>query len=90
MVRVYGGSALLTQVTGAGCALGAAIGAFCGVENDYMSASVAIHAAYAAASEKAAAMSAGPGTFAVNFLDCLANLTAEEVNAVRTEIEVLA
>ena len=90
VVRVYGGSALLTQVTGAGCALGAAIGAFCGVENDYMSASVAIHAAYAAASEKAAAMSAGPGTFAVNFLDCLANLTAEEVNAVRTEIEVLA
>lgn len=89
LVRIYGGSALLTKVTGAGCALGAAIGAFCGVEKDYLSATVAIHAAYAAASEKAAAMSEGPGTFGVNFLDCLANLTEEELSAVRIEIESL-
>lgn len=90
LVRVYGGSELLTKVTGAGCALGAAIGAFCGVEEDYLSATVAIHAAYAAASEKAAVMSTGPGTFGLNFLDCLANLTEEEVSAVRIEIEALA
>lgn len=87
LVRVYGGSELLTKVTGAGCALGAAIGAFCGVEKDYLSATVAVHAAYAAASEQAAVMSAGPATFGVNFLDCLAGLTAEQVDTVRVEVE---
>lgn len=87
VVRVHGGSELLTQVTGAGCALGAAIGAFCGVGVDYLSATVAIHVAYAAASEKAQAMSAGPGSFAVNFLDCLSTVTAQDVERITVTVE---
>ena len=69
--RVAGGSALLTRVTGGGCSLGATMAAFLGVTDAY-SAAVAGSAIHAAASEVAASSSAGPGTFAVAFLDALA------------------
>jgi len=69
--RVTGGSALLTRVTGGGCALGAAMAAFAAVVPAF-DAAVAASAVWAVASERAASLSRGPGSFAVAFLDELA------------------
>lgn len=72
--RVVGGSPLLTKVTGGGCALGAAVAAFAGAGVPPFEAAVAAHRAWAVASERAATVSSGPGSFAVAFLDALAAL----------------
>ncbi|WP_052226759.1 hydroxyethylthiazole kinase [Microbacterium mangrovi] len=75
VARVAGGSALLTRVTGGGCALGALTAAFLGAargsEHDAFAAVVAAHDVYSAAAEVAASGSPGPGTFAVRLLDAL-------------------
>jgi hydroxyethylthiazole kinase len=80
--RIHGGSELLTRVTGGGCALGALVaacvafdGADGGDGGDALEAAVAAHALYAVAAETAATHAAGPGSFAVAFLDALANTT---------------
>jgi len=70
VVRIGGGDALLTRVTGGGCSLGAGMAAFLGVCRP-LDAAVAASALYAAASERAAARASGPGSFAVALLDAL-------------------
>jgi hydroxyethylthiazole kinase len=71
VVRVAGGSALLTRTTGAGCALGAICAAYVAVAGDLLSGTVAAHAHVALAAEAAAERADGPGTFAVRWLDAL-------------------
>ncbi|MFZ8756034.1 hydroxyethylthiazole kinase [Microbacterium sp. HMH0099] len=71
--RVAGGSALLTRVTGGGCALGAAMAAMLAVAPAF-DAAVAASVVWAVASERAARSASGPGSFAVAFLDELARL----------------
>lgn len=82
--RIAGGSALLTRMTGGGCSLGAVVAA-CVAAADGPDAAfagtIAAHAVYAAASERAAAVAAGPGSFAVAFLDALAGVDAVDVSA---------
>lgn len=73
VVRVSGGDALLTQVTGGGCSLGATMAAFLGV-CAALPAAIAASAVHSAAAEHAAARAHGPGSFAVAFLDALAAL----------------
>lgn len=80
-VRVHGGSALLTQVTGGGCSLGAVTAAFAAAAGDPFTGAVAAHALYAVASEAAAARCSGPGSFAPAFLDALASTTPEDLAA---------
>ncbi|AKK05480.1 hydroxyethylthiazole kinase, sugar kinase family [Corynebacterium mustelae] len=87
VVRIAGGSALLTKVTGAGCALGALIGAAASTNKDILSGVVAAHVMYAAASEKAAARCTGPGTFGVYFLDELAALTDADLDRISVSVE---
>ncbi len=70
-VRIGGGSALLTRTTGAGCALGALVAAYVAVTDDPLTGTVAAHAHVALAAEAAAAVAAGPGTFAPAWLDAL-------------------
>ncbi|WP_110588839.1 hydroxyethylthiazole kinase [Microbacterium suaedae] len=77
--RVSGGSALLTRVTGGGCSLGAVIAAAVSAASDSgsdaaLAGTVMAHALYAEASERAARAAAGPGSFAVAFLDELATV----------------
>lgn len=79
-VFVQGGSSLLTRITGGGCALGAISAAFLPVHDDPLVATVAAHAFYSAAAEHAAAASAGPGSFAANFLDALALVGAQDLH----------
>lgn len=78
--RVENGSELLTRVTGGGCALGAVMAAFAAVADPF-EAAVAATASYCIAAERAAAGSAGPGSFAVGLLDELARIQPAEVLA---------
>lgn len=81
-IRVGGGSAMLTQVTGGGCALGAAVAALAGTRGDgLLTATVTAHRLWAVASERAAAGARGPGSFAVGFLDELASLGTTDLRA---------
>ena len=80
-VRISNGDALLTRVTGGGCALGAVTAAFLAVADDggILAAVAAATAAYTVAAEPAAEASAGPGSFAAGFLDTLAALSARDL-----------
>jgi hydroxyethylthiazole kinase len=72
--RVPYGHALMTKVTGVGCAAGALIAACCAVESDPARAAAAALTAYGIAGEIAAERSRGPGSFAVELIDALAGL----------------
>ncbi|MFH8249272.1 hydroxyethylthiazole kinase [Microbacterium sp. B2969] len=78
VVRVHGGSALLTRITGGGCSLGAVMAAFLAVASP-LSAAVAASLLYSVASDAAARVAHGPGSFAVAFLDALAATTSERL-----------
>jgi len=84
VVRAPGGSALLTRVTGGGCALGATTAALVAAAHDLglptLDGVVAAHLLHAEASERAAAADPGPGTFAVGFLDALAATTPGDLS----------
>jgi hydroxyethylthiazole kinase len=68
---VSAGHALMARVTGTGCAAGAMIAAFAGVEGDAVAAAAAALTCFGMAGELAARQSAGPGSFAVHLLDRL-------------------
>lgn len=75
VVDVPGGDILMTRVTGVGCALGAVMAAFAAVVDDPLQATVDASAVFAQAGAIAArGPRPGPGTFAVRFLDTLADL----------------
>lgn len=81
VVRVSNGHPLLTKVTGVGCALGAMIAGFAAVLDDPLLAAVAATATLTVCGDAAAAVAAGPGSFAVALLDQLARLTPAELAA---------
>lgn len=89
-VRVANGDALLTRMTGGGCALGAVVAAVLAVRGQVsaLDATASAHAIYGIAAEQGARGAAGPGSFAVRFLDALASLSPEEaVAAARVRAE---
>ncbi|MBF0815709.1 hydroxyethylthiazole kinase [Microbacterium paludicola] len=90
-VRVPGGSALLTRVTGGGCSLGATaaacVAAALAEGRPALHGAVAAHALHAAASETAAAEWGGPGGFAVAFLDALAAIEPAALSARELRLE---
>jgi hydroxyethylthiazole kinase len=77
MHRSADGDALMARVSGTGCAAGAVIAAFAAVEPDALKASSAAMAYYNRAGRIAARRAEGPGSFAVHFLDALAQLSAQ-------------
>lgn len=79
--RIANGDVLLTKVTGGGCALGAVIAAFAAVEDDPFVATVAAVTTYTVAAELAAEHAAGPGSFAVGFLDALSAVSGDDLRA---------
>lgn len=85
VIRIANGDALLTRVTGGGCALGAVMAAFLGAARDtQITALDAIASAslvYTVAAEHAARASQGPGSFAVALLDALAAIGTEHILA---------
>jgi hydroxyethylthiazole kinase len=80
VVRVGGGHPLLTRTTGAGCALGALVAAYLAVTDDPLTGAVAAHAHVALAASAAAAQAAGPGSFAIGWLDALDAVTAADMS----------
>lgn len=94
IVRVAGGSALLTRVTGGGCALGATTAAFVAAALDLgrpvLDGVVAAHQLHAEASERAASEWAGPGGFAVAFLDTLADTDPVDLSIREVEVAAIA
>lgn len=80
-VRLNNGHELLTLVTGGGCALGAVMAAFVGLDKDPFLAVCAAVSTYTIAAEIAAARANGPGSFAVEFLDALAGIDEETVTS---------
>jgi hydroxyethylthiazole kinase len=82
--RIPGGSVLLTKVTGGGCALGAAMASFAAVAEPF-DAAIAASVVWAVASERAASGARGPGSFAVAFLDELAQVEPADLRA-RVEV----
>lgn len=72
-LRLDGGSAWQARMTGSGCALGAIAAAYAAVCDDVVGAMLAAHVHAAAAAERAEAHAAGPGSFAVAWLDALAD-----------------
>ncbi|MDF2653337.1 MAG: hydroxyethylthiazole kinase [Paenibacillus sp.] len=79
--RIQNGHPLLTKVTGTGCLLTSVIGAFAGVEKDLLLASVSALTFYGIAAEKAVQLSGDhrPGSFQIEFLNQLANVTSEDI-----------
>ncbi len=73
-----GGSALLTKVTGGGCALGGVMAIYLTVATPFIAA-VTATTMFNLAGTKAAAQFDAPASFKVNFLDNLYKLTADEV-----------
>jgi hydroxyethylthiazole kinase len=81
-VRIEGGSALMPQVTALGCSLTCLVGAFAATApEDIFGATVATLATFAIAGEEAALGAAGPGSFSWRFLDALAALDPETLDA---------
>ncbi|MTE22856.1 hydroxyethylthiazole kinase [Microbacterium sp. ZXX196] len=80
-LRISGGSAWLTRMTGGGCSLGAVVAALvaCAADAGPSAAVAAAHALYAEASERAAGRADGPGSFAVAFLDALAEVAPADL-----------
>lgn len=74
---IPGGDIRLTQVTGAGCSLGALIAALLAVSQDKVLATCAAHAIYAIAAERARAHGGGTGSFGVALVDELSLLTTD-------------
>ncbi len=79
-VRLANGHPWLTQVTGAGCALGALMAAFSAVVDDALVATSAATATFTVAADVAAGQAKGPGTFAVALLDSLDALSPEQLS----------
>ncbi len=81
VVRIDNGHPLMARVTATGCALTAVMGAALAVTGEPFAAAVHALVAYGIAGEMAAERAAGPGSFRVHFLDCLAGLDRAAVEA---------
>lgn len=75
---VPGGDARLTQVTGAGCGLGALIAAMLAASDRPLRATCAAHAIYAVAAERAGARTKGTASFGTALVDELSLLNPAE------------
>ncbi len=76
---ISNGSPLMADVTGMGCTATAIIGACIAVESDMHLATTSAMAIMGIAGDMSEAISKGPGTFQVNFLDSLHQLTPDNI-----------
>jgi hydroxyethylthiazole kinase len=79
--RVLNGHEMMGYVTGTGCAATAIIGAFLAVETNPLDAATTGLSYFGLAGEKAAAKSAGPGSFQMALLDALFEMEENEMRA---------
>jgi hydroxyethylthiazole kinase len=79
MAMSYGGSLMMTQITGSGCSLGGVIAVYAAVASPFIAALTGTNI-YNVAGKRAAAKAAGTGTFQMYFLDELYNATPQDVS----------
>jgi hydroxyethylthiazole kinase len=77
--EVQAGHPMMTQVTGMGCTASALCGAFAAVNDDPARAAAHAMTVMGFSGEEAFALSNGPGSLQVNFLDALHNLTEKQL-----------
>lgn len=79
---VHNGHPILTKVTGTGCLLSSVIGAFSAVEKDLLLAAVSALTTYGVTAELAAKRTEekGPGSFQIELLNQLANISSEDIS----------
>jgi hydroxyethylthiazole kinase len=75
----YGGSPIMTCVTGSGCSLGGVIAVYAAVATPFIAALTGTNI-YNTAGQRAAKKANGTGTFQMYFLDELYNATPEDVS----------
>jgi len=80
VLRISNGHPMMPRVTGLGCTASALTGAFAAVNPSPLLAAAHAMAAMGIAGEIAAARSAGPGSFQVNFLDALYLLQEADIH----------
>ncbi|WP_439239121.1 hydroxyethylthiazole kinase [Lonepinella sp. BR2919] len=83
VAKIYNGTHLFPKITGSGCLLGATVGAFLAVakQGDEFNACLEACAGFAVAGELAAqGLNNQLGSFAVQFINQLADLTSEKIN----------
>lgn len=78
-VHIANGHILMPRVTALGCSLTGVVGAFLAVDSDTFGATVAALTCFGVAGELAERGAAGPGSFAVRFLDVLAALRPDQL-----------
>ena len=81
MVEVANGHELMPFVTGTGCSATAIIGAFAAVEKDMVVAAAGALAFFGLAGQHAASRAGGPGTFMIELLDALYNMSPDDLKA---------
>lgn len=87
VARVKNGHALMSRVTGTGCAASAITGVFCAVEPDALAAACAALVVFGIAGQLAAVDNPGPGTYQVRLIDSLDGVTADHIRQM-TRLEV--
>jgi hydroxyethylthiazole kinase len=88
ILKIENGHPLMSRVTGLGCTASALCGAFAAVEKNPFAAVAFAMAVMGIAGEMAAAVSAGPGSFQVHFLDHLHALSQQQISErLKTGIE---
>jgi hydroxyethylthiazole kinase len=86
IIKIRNGHAMMTKVTGMGCAATALCGAFAAVNKNRVQAAAHAMAVMGIAGEMAAKGASGPGTLQVRFFDALFNLSLEDIGQ-RLKIE---
>ena len=79
--RIANGHPLMPKVTALGCALTAVLGGFLASGDDPFDATTSALAYFGLAGERAAGSAAGPGSFAVAFLDALCAIDAASLDS---------
>ena len=81
VIRVANGHPLMAYVTGTGCTATAIIGAFLAVDDDPVSATATALAYFGLAGEVAGNNASAPGSFMVQMIDALYNITPQDLKA---------
>ena len=81
VIRVSNGHPLMGYVTGTGCTATVTIGAFLAVDDDPVSATATALAYFGLAGEYAAQNASAPGSFMIQMIDALYNITPQDLKA---------
>ncbi|MBM7558019.1 hydroxyethylthiazole kinase [Halanaerobacter jeridensis] len=77
--RINRGHPLMGQVVGTGCMLSSTLGVFCGVEKDYLAASIAAVTAYGIAGEKASQEAERPASYKIALQDNISMVNDDDL-----------